>query len=680
MARGRVLNAVSVAVLAALGFVIWDAISLRELDVPFHAGAGPSAIAGIVAMIAAVAMASALFASLRPPLARWRGKWRARPARAAASWAWGGAGWVLVSATSMAIHVGCQHRVVDDASTRLAVSLGVAGTGTVWVAARPAIEAQIAHRFGAWPRVVTIVAGVSVLGAWVALVRIAIPILEQLDLRPLITWSSVFAGAIVGVLVPLSRATWVRWLTLTFRAAAALVLCAAGVAISYAVATEEPRRLDLALEMRATSTGWIVRWLRGTDYERVLPVQTSPDRSAVCSPDAKPPTLTDVVFTRSDADIIFITVDALRYDHTSLSDYARDTTPNLARHATHAAVFERAYSISGSTRHTFRALFTGVYPSGVHEVRGAMRWGFGFTDAQVTLAEYLRHAGYETVAFSAIEGIMSSRYRVLDGFTEVDESASRMLREGRPTTDHLISQVVERLKAPRRGRPRFIWTHLMAPHHPYPAGPDPVSYGDELVDRYDAAIHFADRELGRLLELARSPERVAHTWVIVTADHGEEFYEHGGQGHSAPLYEEHVRVPMVIWGPDVVPRRYASRISQIHLHKTLLEIGGVKPPDALCGESLVPTLLGNVPPPEQPVYMEVIPDYGRTHFRSVLIRGDIKTTVFPISGARQLFDLSVDPTEQHDLAVERPDLLARELQAMRALHLQQGRNPEAYGL
>jgi len=680
--RRRILNAASAATLAALGFARWDAISLEELSVPHRVGVGLTAIALLVEVLAAALLSGLVFMVIRAPLSRWYEVWKAEPPKAGARFLWLCTGWVLATATALVVVWLCQLRGIAEPSARLAVSFSVVVVAAAWIGTRPDAEPWLAQRLRRAPWLGIAVSAGLTIALFSTLSYVAIPILEQLELRPLITWLCVALGAGLGAAIPPSALvrTPVRRVTLALRGAAALVLCGAVISIGVAMTSKKPSRLDLALELRATSTAWLIKWMRPGRHERILPLVTHADRSAVCTPERQAPRLEDVTFSPSDVDIVFITVDALRWDHTSLAGYARDTTPMLARYAEEAAVFERAYSVSGTTRQTFRALFTGVYPSSVHEVRGAMRWGLGLADAQITLAEYLRHAGYETIAFSAIEGIMSSRHGALDGFDEIDESASPMLRKYIPTSGYLINQVVERLRAPRAGKPRFVWTHLMAPHHPYPAGPNPVRYGEELVDRYDAAIHFADAELGKLLEFVRAPERAAHTWIVITADHGEEFYEHRGQGHGEPLFEEHVHVPLLVWGPDLVPKRHRERISQIHLVKTILELGGVTPPDALCGKSLVPTLREGTSPPVEPIYMEVLPDFGRSHFRSVLIRGDLKTTVLPSSGARMLFDLAADPGETRDLAIERPDLLKEELEAIRTLHIRHGRNLEAYGL
>jgi arylsulfatase A-like enzyme len=677
-----ILNAACVATLATFGLAWWDAFSLRELDVPYRTGMGLSAGAGFVTAVACTLLATVLFALAAAPLRSWITWWREQHAEAGAAALWASVGCVVITAVGFATLWSCQSRLVTEEVSRLVVLVTVSGFAATWLALRVELEAQVARalKLGA-PRWLAPAATAVIALAWVvAALAIAMPILDQLDLRPLSSWAVVALLAVLGVCLPAAGRRITRWATRGLRGLALVVVLAGGVLIAVAASAKKPGRLDLALELRATSTSSIIKWLRASDYQRVRPAEPPADRSAVCWPSATPPTLSDVVMTPADVDIIFVTVDALRYDHTSLAGYERDTTPNLLRHAATGVVFERAYSLTGTTRQTFRGLFTGVYASLVHDVRGHMKWGFGFTDAQVTLAEYLRHAGFDTIAYSPVDGILSLESGALDGFSEVDESASDLREERIHTTGYIVDKIIERLSQPRAAGGRFVWSHLMAPHNPYPPGPEPVSYGDERLDRYDASIHFADRELGRLLDFARSPERAGRSWIIVTADHGEEFGEHGGQGHSERVYEETAHVPMMIWGPSVVPQRLSTRISQIHLVRTILEIAGVTPPDALCGASLMACLRGREPPPDEPVFMETIPDYGRTHFRTVVIADDIKTTVLPISGGRELYDLRVDPGEQNNLARDKPELLDKQLEIMRQLHRRHGRNLAAYGL
>jgi len=324
-------------------------------------------------------------------------------------------------------------------------------------------------------------------------------------------------------------------------------------------------------------------------------------------------------------------------------------------------------------------LFTGVYASLVHEVRGRSSNGFGFTPAQVTLAEMLQHAGYQTIAYSAMSHIFSAPHGALDGFSEVDETATKIRHDRVHTTGYIVDRILERLARARDKSGRFVWTHLMAPHHPYPPGPNPVHFAEGQMGAYDAAIHFADREIGRLLDWRRGAERAKHTWIILTADHGEAWGEHGETGHGSGVYQAQIHVPLIIWGPTVKPRRVSNAVSQIHVVKTILDIAGISPPDALCGVSLIPVARGAAPP-DAPVYAASIPDFGRSHFRAAFIRGDMKTQIRPVLGTRELYDLNRDPTEDDNLAMDRPDLLEAELNAMRRFFRAHGLNSRSYGL
>ena len=682
-ATRRVVNGLCCATCAAAPFVIWDVNSLWHLGIPHRLGWGLGVGAAAIGIVLSAWLTMVLMVIFGPPLGRWTERWRGDPRAAGASAGWTTAGVIGLTGVTYATVFSCQ--AIDSSSDVLpvAVPLSVAGFAATWTAIRAPFESAViglpdpSRRSLLLPGA-SLVCALSCIGV---LLVAALPILAQLELRPWVSWTSVAGAAVLGICIPpRPRRRALRVTAQSLRRLALVLWLVSLVLIGGSLTGPMSSRLDLALELRATSTSYLTRALRSSGQNRVRPAEPPADRSAVCRPGDRPPTLDDIRGRSANVDIIFITVDALRWDHMSLSGYGRKTTPQIDRHASDAVIFEQAYALAGTTRQTFRGLLTGVYASLIHEVRSQnSNWGFGFTDAQVTLAEMLRHAGHETIAYSTQGHLISAEAGALDGFSEIDESARPIQKDLGYSDDYMLGKIIDRLSRPDGGTGRFVWTHLMATHHPYPGGPEPVSYGDKPIDHYDRAIHFVDREIGRVLDLARAPGRADRTWVIVTADHGEGFMEHGHLGHGSEVYQEHIHVPMIIWGPGVEARRLSTPISQIHLGRTILEMAGIAAPPALCGTSLLPALRGE-PPPEQAIYVETIPDFGRSDFRAVLIRGPIKTVIRPNSGARQLYDLDADPGEKHNLVDERPELLREELVELRRFHLRHGLEPKAYGL
>src|SRR6185436_10610787 len=116
----------------------------------------------------------------------------------------------------------------------------------------------------------------------------------------------------------------------------------------------------------------------------------------------------------------------------------------------------------------------------------------------------------------------------------------RMRRAGQSNADAVIDRALAWLKSHDPARPYFAWLHLYEPHFPY-AAPSGPGFGRSDIDRYDAEIAFADAQLARLLA-AVDPGAI----VIVTSDHGEEMNEHGIRFHARSLYDQVIRVPLVI--------------------------------------------------------------------------------------------------------------------------------------
>jgi arylsulfatase A-like enzyme len=203
--------------------------------------------------------------------------------------------------------------------------------------------------------------------------------------------------------------------------------------------------------------------------------------------------------------------------------------------------------------------------------------------------------------------------------------------------------------------PIFLWVHLFDAHERYleHAG---IKFGRGRSGAYDGEVAFVDRQLGALLDAVAASPRAARTAWIVHGSHGEAFSEHAFVGHGAELYEEVVRVPLVIALPAVSQgsRYQVDAVSTLDIAPTALALGGA-PADGVAGASLVPILEG---------------DLGRRHGRPVYIRSAKRAVVidWPLKlmkfeRARKdrllLFDLGADPGELKDLTPTRGEDLQR---------------------
>jgi arylsulfatase A-like enzyme len=218
----------------------------------------------------------------------------------------------------------------------------------------------------------------------------------------------------------------------------------------------------------------------------------------------------------------------------------------------------------------------------------------------------------------------------------------------------------------------------MTPHQPYSVG-TPSPYGKDDIDLYDWAIHFVDGELGRLLQALKDADRLANTYVIVAADHGQAFGEHGNRLHGITVYQEETRIPLLVWGPGVRPGTRKQPVSLLDLFPTILELGGAMAAPSACGASLRSWLEDPARAPTRALYLEQIPD-TRRYFQVGYVQGEHKLVITPPEGAIELFDLRADPRELHDLSGQNPKLTDRMVEALIEYQRKHGIDPASFGL
>jgi arylsulfatase A-like enzyme len=361
-------------------------------------------------------------------------------------------------------------------------------------------------------------------------------------------------------------------------------------------------------------------------------------------------------------DILLISIDALRADHLSAWGYARPTSPAIDQLAAAGTRFAWAVTPSPTTRHALPALLDGRYAS------LAQRDG-----RPGSLAEVLQAAGYATGAVLCGDRLVSPD--ALRGFQDVDRSAEAA-RAASPGLDNAGAVVDAALRwwakqtskqpphmiAPPLGdaassptvaatrAPAFMWVHLYEPHHPYVAPPGSPDFGSREVDRYDAEIAAADRELARLFA-AVDPAR---TIIVLAADHGEEFGEHGIRFHARSLYNQVIRVPLIVRAPDSRGQVVDAPVSLVDVMPTVLELAAVTPPPGLSGLSLAPAVRGASPGTASPLatralLLELPPDRQITRDLVGAIAGPWKVVWDREANAWSLFAL-VDVADEHDLA------------------------------
>jgi arylsulfatase A-like enzyme len=207
-----------------------------------------------------------------------------------------------------------------------------------------------------------------------------------------------------------------------------------------------------------------------------------------------------------------------------------------------------------------------------------------------------------------------------------------------------------------------MWMHFVDPHAEYAPHPE-HDFGPKPRDRYDGEVAFVDEQLGRVLAALEKTPFGARTAIVVTSDHGEAFNEHGMIRHGFELWEELVRVPLLVKVPGVPARRVSARRSAIDVVPTLLDLFKVpfvarSASDFLSGESLLPDVLRapGAADPERPVFIDMARGPYNAE-RQALIDHDLKLTVSE-GRVLGLYDLAADPGEKQDLAGDKARLTA----------------------
>jgi arylsulfatase A-like enzyme/Flp pilus assembly protein TadD len=346
--------------------------------------------------------------------------------------------------------------------------------------------------------------------------------------------------------------------------------------------------------------------------------------------------------------ILLISLDTTRADHLGCYGYKPAKTPNLDRLAQEGIRFARAYCPAPLTLPSHASIMTGLYPvtHGVHNNGHDLPSGIG------TLAEILKGRGYSTAAFVSSFSV-DSRFGLDRGFDVYDDT----FRSESPFKTQNAERRAEETFAgfsrwlENNGKNRFFgWVHYYDPHLPY----DPPSpYKEEFDgDPYDGEIAYMDRYVGAVLERLKEKGILERTIIVIAGDHGEGLGEKVETGHGIFLYEETLRVPLILYNPAVFPRSQVieSQVRLIDVAPTILEIIGLKNEAAgMTGQSLVPWLRGKS---RGDLDSLVETFYPRENFGWSELVGLVSGRWKYIQSPRpELYDVKNDPGEREDLSV-----------------------------
>lgn len=411
------------------------------------------------------------------------------------------------------------------------------------------------------------------------------------------------------------------------------------------------------------------------------------------------------------SNVLLVTVDTLRADHLSSYGYPRQTSPVLDRLASEGLRFDQAAVQWPKTGPSFASMLTATYPKDNGIVR---RIGIPLAPELRLLAEELKAEGYNTHAVVA-NGAVGSEFNFDQGFDTYQETwkledAGNLQDQNRAEVVNRLAQGVIQTLNPER--PFFLWLHYLDPHFPYvpPAEardrfqndawfegdvPLPVNETrsggqmraigrDQVLDgrrdlgfylaRYDAEIAYVDDQIGKLLHTMTAAGLMKSTLTVVTSDHGESLGEHQYYfDHGRFGFQTCLRVPLILHYPSVLPAGVdRDPVELIHLMPTLLEAAGVELVDGrwMSGRSLTRRLFGGTQSEDGELWAFSEAGYATKRRWQKIVRGPRYKLVFApyrpdqkwIAGAGTevaLYDLSVDPGEEVNLAAQHGEVVSR---------------------
>jgi arylsulfatase A-like enzyme len=465
-----------------------------------------------------------------------------------------------------------------------------------------------------------------------------------------------------------------------------------------------PDRSEKQISLTVMAVGENSKSSEGS-LELIRPVIHGPKPVVVNQQPSK--TIARLQSMKSRVNIIVYILDALRADHLGTYGYRKPTSPNIDQLAKEGILFENAFAQAPYTLASVASLFTSRYPTFINkdEKLAQEHW---------TLAEVLKASAYRTLALSATP-FVSKFYGTTQGFDkykniritpDLNDSAKKVSKE--------LFPILERVS--RSSEPFFIYIHSVNPHSPY-IPPDPYfdafrnskerpvstrndnllaiqggkvtisrkSERDDIVAQYDGNILFADFEIGAFAKKMKELGLAKNTIVIITSDHGEEFFDHGGVLHGGQLFDEMIHVPLILWSPVILSHsmRISTNVELVDIMPTIIDFALIRESytvPEMEGQSLLNLMEGKVPKNDRIYSYE--PDLG-----AIAIRDSEWKFIYSPKGigygiARSdtndwLFNLKADSRETQNLATQSIETAGRlRGDVLGWLKAQKEKNPE----
>ncbi|MDC0741022.1 sulfatase [Polyangium mundeleinium] len=453
--------------------------------------------------------------------------------------------------------------------------------------------------------------------------------------------AALFAAALAGAALPARLAPFVarlRPLRAPFLAIASLAAAA-----SLVIAP----RPTVALALQSPTGSLLPPFLGPLHEDAIVDDAPVPPEMAPWFADRKdaPPVPPSAPSVLPASPVVFLfSIDCLRNDLLASGKYD-EKLPTLASLRRQGVYFRNGRSPGAQTVYSLSALFAGTYFSQQYWTpsTGDVHGLWPENDPTPRFPELLRARGVTTVTFAGAPWLVN-RYGIVRGFSE--ETFVRPVGNHFTLGKHLVDAALRRLAA-TRGEPLFLYIHFLDAHAPY----DLAGGSGPELDRYLGELALVDAEIGRVVRMIAASPLADRAAFVITSDHGEAFGEHGQYRHANSLYDELLRVPLLVQAKGLTPRVVDEPVTLVDLGPTMLDLFGVETPGTFLGQSLVPFLRGESPTLTRPILAET------RMKRALVLRDGTKVTVDDRSRTLELYDLASDPGEMRSLADDPTRLL-----------------------
>ena len=376
--------------------------------------------------------------------------------------------------------------------------------------------------------------------------------------------------------------------------------------------------------------------------------------------------------------VVMIILDAMRPDLLGCYGSAVGATPNIDRFAEEAVLFRNAVAPAPYTIASVSSLFSGLLP----EAHGVRKINQVFPEDLENLPRAFKRSGYYSVALAGTQFLMP-KYGLTRDFDQVLNLRKPEYMKQQLTTMNPETMESAVRAAAESGKPAFIYAHFLPPHWPYnPPAPYSTRYATDPVITYNKAwqvkgllehgqitadhndiinyrllylnnLYYADAATQQMLDLLREYGLYESSLIIITSDHGEAMGEHSQFGHNTSVYEEMIRVPLLVKVPGVASREVSRQVGLIDFFPTLKELLQLEIEDTrFQGRSLAPLFLGGELASESYYYSRAFSpklNFCLRGERYKYIHDDFREA---------LYDLQTDPGEQNNLIDQLPVMAA----------------------